>query len=225
MRMTPSFYFDNLADEDIKKTYDGLSNLGKSKISIWDIICIDKKIENLYLKLFSFYFLEDVVQDKNCFKIIKKSITSDNAENDKAIGVIYEKNFNDIMCIIRKISYIKDGFNKAETKPKKYKSAHAKYIHEKLEAARLKDKKVENPKLAKDLSIENLISVVSNNHPSLTPITIYDLTIYQLYDSFERIRDRVAQNISDKAITMSMLFGGDNKKHNYNAWFENKFDT
>ncbi len=70
-----------------------------------------------------------------------------------------------------------------ETKTKSYSSDKAKKIAEKLELEKKKIKPVKN-----GLSFGGIISGIAAKHPSINLFNIWGLTVYQLYDQFNRLQ-------------------------------------
>ena len=87
----------------------------------------------------------------------------------------------------------------------------------------LKEKKQEKKKnkLDKNMTIPNIISALSNKHPSLNYTNIWDLTIFQLLDSFNRIQ---ANSVYEIDSTRVSVWGDEKKTFDASLWYKNEYD-
>ena len=69
----------------------------------------------------------------------------------------------------------------------------------------------------KDLALGNIISVVANKHPSINILNIWELTIYQLWDTFNRLSNN---NIYDISALSVAVWGDEKKQFNISDWFK-----
>jgi hypothetical protein len=100
----------------------------------------------------------------------------------------------------------------------KFKNKMAKEMYLKMREAERKNKKSKaaNP----DLQLENIISAVSNRHPSINPLNVHDLTIYQLLDSFNRLMANAIYEIDSTRVS---VWGDEKKTFNASLWYKNHF--
>lgn len=85
-----------------------------------------------------------------------------------------------------------------------------------------KKKAQENKKADINLSIPNIISSVSNMHPSINYLNIWDLTIFQLLDAFNRLQANVMYNID---CTRVSVWGDEKKTFDVSLWYKNNYDN
>ena len=223
LKLTPKKYYEDILGESENPSLKESQISQEKETTMWNIILADENIRSVYLKILNFYFLEYVVFDDGikCFVTLKKEYVEGEMSEDDIVGIINENIFTDVLSVIQQLCYISQE-DEEEEQELKFKNKKAKKRYEKIQNAKKENLKKENLKNALNYSVENIISVVSNNHPSLNPITIYDLTIFQLYDSFNRIRDNKFQNMRTRSIS---IWGDQDNKFDYNEWFKNIYDN
>jgi hypothetical protein len=101
----------------------------------------------------------------------------------------------------------------------KFKNSAARKIYEKLLSAQKKEKKRKKADI--NLSLPNIISAVSNCHPTINPINVWDLTLFQLFDTFNRMR---ANKIYDIDSTRVSVWGDEKKTFDIALWYKNEYD-
>ncbi len=75
-------------------------------------------------------------------------------------------------------------------------------------------------KVDPSFSLWNIIGAVTSRHPSLNLTNIWQLTVYQLYDQFARVRDQVAFDVYS---TRWAVWGKD--KLDQSLWFKQERDN
>lgn len=101
----------------------------------------------------------------------------------------------------------------------KFKNSAARKIYEKLLSAQKKEKKRRKADI--NLSLPNIISAVSNCHPTINPINVWDLTLFQLFDTFNRMR---ANKIYEIDSTRVSVWGDEKKTFDIALWYKNEYD-
>ena len=69
------------------------------------------------------------------------------------------------------------------------------------------------------MELGNIISAVANFHPSLNEYNIWNLTVYQLWDSFYKL---INNNIYTIQSTSVAVWGDKDKQFNINEWYKTK---
>ena len=72
-----------------------------------------------------------------------------------------------------------------------------------------------------NLSIPNIISAVASKHPSLNLTSIWDLTIFQLLDSFSRLQANTVYEIDSTRVS---VWGDEKKTFDPALWYKNIYD-
>ena len=72
-----------------------------------------------------------------------------------------------------------------------------------------------------NLSIPNIISSVAAKSASLNINSIWDITLFQLYDQFNRLQNNDAYSINSMRVA---AWGDEKKTFDYALWYKNMFD-
>ena len=195
-KMTPELWFTKIKGEDGKSFWCSLSEEERSKIALYDIMLSDKSLIDVYLAIFNFFFVEPVVFYDDNFLILDHTIEDlSGLTSDDIYGIICKESFIQVLEVIQRICC----------------------IYEKM----LKAKQAEKKKSDDNMTLPNIISAVSNRHPSITPITVWELTIFQLLDSFERLRDNAFYEIEKTRVS---VWGDEKKTFDAALWYKNNYD-
>lgn len=206
--MTPKIYFETIKQEDI---FERLSDEQKHSLNIFDLIIMNNNMRSLLESALNFFlvYVPKCDQQNNLIYLY-----SDEKSYDP-VGVISSETWNSVCDLILQRNYIK---SKKEDLSK-IKSKKALAIMKKLQAGR--EKKEKNNKSKKNTDIGNIISSVANKSLSLNIINIWDITIYQLWDSFYRNCNNNVYNIQSMS---AAVYGNETKQFDINSWFK-KLDT
>lgn len=218
-------YFANYSDDEkqyiltFKEEYDKLSFEEKSQIPFFLIIVIDKMIRQTVLDALNFFFVEKVEYDEqnHIFLLYKDQavISEDNSNEDEKekvnipSGIITADIYSDVTDIIlQRVNQNK----KDDDKPIKIKNKIAEKLYNKIKKEKEKRKKT----FDKKLEIGNIISSLAARSNNLNINNIWDLTIYQLYDQFNR--QRVNESFDMQCHSVS-VWGDSSKKFDGTLWF------
>ncbi len=236
-------YFQTYTDEQkeivyqVKNEYELMSQEQKKEINFFNIMVFDTMLVNMFCNMFNFFFVEDVAfdEDSKCFitriknsEITRKKVgvinylrglfstrlknTDKPVEAYKTVGIIHVLNYIDISDIIlQRLNMTRSS--KLHAKEKVKNKAAAKIL-EKLRMA----KNNSNSKQDKKLELPNIISSLSSHSKSINILNIWDLTVYQLYDQFKRIRLDDSYNISSLSVA---AWGDSEGKFDNTIWFSN----
>lgn len=172
---------------------------------IFEMLAANEPYAALLQKALNFFFRETVTYAPGYQGF---SVQSDN----RLIGLVTKENYPEVCDVIRQRNHIeipqKEDLSKV-------KSKKAMEIVKKLQAGRKEKSTHTQPNL--NMELGNIISAVANKSLSLNPLNIWDLTIYQLWDSFARISNN---NIYDMQLLSTAVWG--DKDHHFDAamWFK-----
>lgn len=223
LKLTPETYYTQLKGEEGQKYWNALLDDEKLDIELYDVVLKEKDLRNRYVDIFNFFFLEEVkFHNESVFILIDPDIKKNDEDalyaDDKVLGVIHRKIFNEVLNAIQQICCIADKEENVEEL--KFKNNYAKKLYLKMQKAAQKER--ERKKVDKNFSLPNLISAVSNMHTSINPINVWELTVYQLMDAFNRLQRNAIYDIDANRVS----FWGDEKKtFNPALWYKNEFDT
>lgn len=210
--LTPQEYYKNT--EENADYYSALSDEEKKDLTMFCAIEHDKNLQELYISLFRLFFIEPVTYMKNVFVILEEK---DQKASIK--GVITEDIFSDVLNIIKQIcgmSADEDALLKDASRMK-FKNKKAKKLYEKMLKSEEKKKKESNI----NYSIPNIISAVCSCHPSINYTNVYQLTVYQLLDTFERLKTDSAFHIYRTSVA---VWGNEKNWFDPELWYKNEYD-
>ena len=138
--------------------------------------------------------------------------------------MITKENFKDALEVIQQVCHIYDGDKVDDEKNNKYKNKLAEKLLKRMKQGAREQEERSRKKgkgQNKNMQIENIISAVSNRHPTLSPLTIWDTTIFILLDSFERLQ----VNEDYEMIKHQVCVWGDEKKNfKRDLWYQNNYN-
>ena len=221
LKMTPKIYYTKFKGDDGNKFWNDLSDEHKKDINMFSVVLEDESLQNLYLDIFNFFFVERVYFKDGIFVILKDGYEmTDELSLDDICGAIFEDNFSQVLYILQQVCCIDSDEDRDETPPK-FKNKLAEKMYEKMKNAEREQKEQESKKNAVDMCIPNIISKVSNNHPSINPINVWGLTLFQLLDSFRCIQFTKAYGINS---IRCAVWGDEENKFDAALWYHNQYD-
>lgn len=223
LKITPELYYTKLYGEKGKKYWNELSFDKQNALTLFDIIKIDNRLQNTYLKILNFFFEETVIYIDGFFFLLRKDIDNniniEEIQKEDVRGLIREDNFLQILDLIQQTCCIRD--KQIDEENLKFKTAKAKKMYEKMLKARKEADEAKSKIHNVNLSLANIISAVSNKHPTVSPINVWELTVFQLYDSFKRLQINEMHNINCMRVS---TWGDEKKTFDASLWYKNNFD-
>lgn len=137
----------------------------------------------------------------------KKHIVTKTKEHE--VGKIHKQIWDELCDVILQWNNIKKN---KEEKKLKFKSKLAQEVWE------LTHPKEKQEKQNKDMELANIISSVAAKDESLNMINIWDLTVYQLYDQFQRLQGNTYFSIQSMSVA---AYGDEKNKFDGGAWYKN----
>ena len=193
----------------LKSEYDSLSEEGKKNITFFNFLVNDDVLKLRVVDALNFFIVENVVfnEEHNMFVTYDKKLDDD--DSSKIIGTIYSQNYADVIDIILQRLNIKN--DKANEEKLKVKNKIAEKLLAKMKKASSQQKKQSDKKM----TLANLISALSSHHENLNIVNIWDITVYQLYDQFNRTRLNDSYNILSTGVS---VFGDKENKFDEMMW-------
>lgn len=170
------------------------------KLNIFTVLVSGEGYRELLHKALSFFIIEPIVFDKNemCFVAGESRIDA--------------QNYDELRRILLKLCRIESD---DIIKPK-FKSERSRSIFEKIQKGR-KQMQAAKAKAGNDAyALPNVISALSAKHPSINLFNIWDLTISQVYDQFNRTYVNAQTDIIGYRWA---AWGKDN--FDFTTWFKN----
>lgn len=227
-KLTPELFYTKMDDAEGLEIWESFSDQQKEEITLFNVVKSNNDLLQDYLNLFNVFFEENVIFAEGFFVWLDKAydpslFTDDNSDSIESleksiVGVISNSEmFNQVLQAIQQICCAyEDTDDEAEVK---FKNSIAEKLYKKMKQAEKKRKQDE--KESKDYSIPNIISAVSNNHPTISPINVYQLTVFQLIDAFRRRQTTFTNDMN--ALSVS-VWGDKDHKYNANVWFLNEYE-
>jgi len=230
MKITPEEYYTQiLKPNGGEKIWDSLTLQQKVEMTMYDLLIQDKEIRSVYLDIFSFFFLEEIVFVDDLFIILKDESERPEKEDDGELsaddicGVISKDNFNDILELLQQVCHIYDADKSQEEAKAKYKNKLADTLMKKMKKGQEEQKKREAKRSGnKDMTLSNIISSVANKHPTLSPLNIWDITVFILLDSFDRIQTNEDYDMLKRSVS---VWGDEKKIFKREYWHKNLYET
>lgn len=219
LKLSPETYYTKLRKENDGEAYWGsLTEEEQDKITIYNIIEEDDKIRSTYVEIFNFFFVETVIYQEGFFILLKDEVANpEKIKREQVRGAIAKDNFPQVMSLLQQICCI---YNEEESlDDMKFKNNLARKLMEKMLKAKKKEQETKKSDL--NLTIPNIISSLANKHPSLNYVNIWDLTIFQLLDAFNRTQ---ANSMYDIDSTRVSVWGDEKKTFDVSLWYKNNYD-
>lgn len=219
LKLSPETYYTKLRKENDGEAYwCSLTEEEQDKITIYNIIEEDDKIRSTYVEIFNFFFVETVIYQEGFFILLKDEVANpEKIKREQVRGAIAKDNFPQVMSLLQQICCI---YNEEESlDDMKFKNNLARKLMEKMLKAKKKEQETKKSDL--NLTIPNIISSLANKHPSLNYVNIWDLTIFQLLDAFNRTQ---ANSMYDIDSTRVSVWGDEKKTFDVSLWYKNNYD-
>lgn len=205
LRVSPRKYYEEFASEDNKKYWEPLREDIKKTITLYELSLVDKELQDSITEMLNFFFYETVVFVNNVYLLRNQA--------GDVVGMVDQSSYPMVIDLIQQICCIGENNNYDEAK---VKNNLAKMLLERMLKVQIKEKKSDI-----NITIPNIISAVATKHPSLNYSNIWNLTIFQLLDSFKRIQ---ANSVFDISSTRVSVWGDEENKFDPAMWYKNEYD-
>lgn len=185
-------------------TYSKMTEEEINNFSMLQLIEKDYNLQIIFTEIMNFFFMEKVVYKDGIFVVI-----SNNGEKEEIKAIVSESNFDEIIDLFLQVCGSKKQ-EKEETKIK-FKNELAEKIFNKIQTNTKQEKQDSK------LTIPNIISAVANRHPSLNILTVWELTLLQLFDSFARIQYNTLFDIDSVRVS---VWGDEDNKFKSDLWYK-----
>lgn len=172
--------------------FRGAEKLENEKLNAFDVSTLLTQTRELCQAVLSFFIVENISWDQSKRSFI---ITTEYQEREVVVGVINRKNYDDVRKQILKLNFI--GLNDSD-EPIQHSSEESKALWERVQKHLEEQSKKAPSKDKPEYHLCNIISKLCAVHPSYNLLNIYDLTVFQLYDSFFQIGYLRSANLSER---------------------------
>lgn len=167
-----------------REKYDTLSFEDQQRMTPLFFLTENPEFRRLFIEALDFFMAESPRFDP-----LTKTIFFIDDAGEKT-GVLDSGGFYSLSAIIRASACIEQE----DKPPKKFRNEATRKRYLQLQAGRKKLKKASQNN--SDLDLSNVISAVCARHPSYNLLNIWDMTIYQLYDTFARMNVNFQVDVS-----------------------------
>lgn len=214
--ITPYTFYTKFKGDEGVAYWNSLEEDEQSKMNMYDVLLNDEQLKNVYLEIFNFFFVETVIFQEDLFILLRDNVKEQIAPANIR-GVIHAGIFDSVLNILQQICCMDDETPEEDLK---FKNETAKKLYEKMQKAKKKQKSGKKSNI--NLSIPNIISAVSAKHQSLNYSNIWDLTIFQLIDTFDRLQVNAMYDIEARRVS---IWGDEKKTFNEELWYKNHYNS
>lgn len=185
--------------------YDALSGEEKSRLHMFDLLTMNEPSIRLLQNILNFFLKETVTysSENRCFLV----------QNDcETCGRITGDIYPQVCDLICQRNYTKRA---QEEDLSKIQNKKALEITRKLQQGR--SEKAKQAKSDVNMELGNIISAVANKSSSLNILSIWDLTVFQLWDCFSRLSNNNIYNIQSMSVA---AWGNKDNSFDAAAWFK-----
>lgn len=214
LNMSPARYCTEV-NPRFQDWYEALPPEQAGLLSMYDIAVSNEELAKLFTSIFQFFFAELVLYDKesDAFLLFPRTDVPQEEAAPAPCGRITKGVYSQVAALILKLNHID---SKEPVDLSKVKSEKGRKIYQRIQ--KLKEAHANSVKKNDDLEIGNIISAVCTRHHSINYTNVWDLTVYQLWDTFHRLQ---AENAYEINKTMVSVWGDKEKKFDFNSWFKN----
>lgn len=211
--MKPRTFYEMFIGKE-KDWWDSQSDDFKESQNITDLIPTTENSIRAYEEALDFFFIDKVKYSEEHNKYITYNGAVDENGDLIITGFIPHEVFKEVCGIIAQFNGIESDEVTEDSKPK-YKNKLAEKLMAKIKKGEEEKQKVR--KEDKRYALPNIISAVASRHSSLNYTNIYELTVTQLYDVFQRMRNN---SVLDMGRTSVAVWGDSDNKFDYDGWFK-----
>ncbi len=187
------------------ETYELLPEEEKEKITLFQLLTANPQSRELMQSSLNFFLEEDIQYAPSHHGFISKT-------DGKATGLITKDNYPELCSLICRRNCIKPA---QEEDLSKIKSKKALEIMKKIQKGRTE--KSNKKTIDNNMELGNIISAVANKSHSLNILTIWDLTVFQLWDCFSRLSNNSIYDIQSMSVA---AWGNKDNYFDATAWFK-----
>lgn len=190
--------------------YRGVNRLKNDLLNVFDVATLLPQTRELCRGVLSFFMVEDIVWEEASRRYV--AVTYDENKNPAVVGEINRDNFDDVRQMMLQFNFV--GLDKDDT-PVAHSNDKAKELWEKSQGFLKEQAKNEVKEDKPEYHLSNIISKICATHPSYNFLNVYDLTVFQLYDSFFQLGYMRSADLSERIFS---THGGD--KFKFEDWLK-----
>lgn len=216
LSLTPEKYFESMEKYGLKVDAETILKTTK-----FDLVQLDKDFAKTIESALNFFFVEKVFYDSENKIFVLINQDSEDSNSGTIVGIIGKENYNTIINFILQRLYISKDENEIDDLSK-IKSKRGKKIYEKILKGRKQMRQAKEKSGDNELTLPNIISSVAAFSNNTNYSQIWDLTIYQLFDMFDRLQLIDQYSIQSTQVS---VWGDKEKQFKIGLWNKNIYET
>ena len=183
-----------------------ISKLNKEIFNAFDVATLLTPTRETYRGVLSLFLVEDLIWDEEKHRYLSVSAEDPN----EVIGEINRDNFDEVRDLMLQFNFI--GLDKSDA-PIAHSNDKAKELWERAQIFLKKQSQNEAKANKPEYHLSNIISKTCAIHPSYNLLNIFNLTVFQLYDSFFQLGYLRSVDLNERIFSNH---GGE--KFNFEDW-------
>lgn len=202
-----------LTDDDVVEISKRFEAVGR-RPNIYDLVVQTPSLLNELIVALNFFIVEDIAYSKDKYSFCTYIIGED--DEVKPVSYFGYDNYDEIVDIINQRHSISRPSSEDKIENQIFKNARARQLWLKMNDPKVKALKKKQSEKKYDLA--NVISSLSAKSKTISILNVWDLTVYNVYDQFERERTNAVDSMNARSVS---IWGDGDKKYNYEQWYEN----
>lgn len=199
---------ERLLKYDQLMKYKGADKLNRPQLNAFDVATLIKQTREFCRGVLSFFMAEDLVWDETG----RRYIVMTPGEVPETVGEINRDNFEDVRRVMLQFNFV--GLDKDDV-PVSHSTNEAKELWERAQEFLKEQSETEVKEDKSEYNLGNIVSKMCAVHPSYNLLNVYELTVFQLYDSFFQLGYMRSANLSERIFS---THGGD--KFKFEDWLK-----
>lgn len=217
-----AFQYCTQVNPKYKQWYETLGDDAVIELTMYALATQLPELSMIYSYIFNFFFVENVIYDKASesflvFKVNDSGVENGDLteENITKVGYITGDVFSEICDILLQIAHSDSSDRTDFSKIKSEKSR--KFMLELMRRKQAAKEASGAKKSDENMAIGNVVSAVCAKSQTLGYHNIWDITIYQLWDSFNRLVINDHYEINKTSIS---VWGDEKKQFDPSTWYK-----
>ena len=201
---------EHLLKYDQLMQYRGAHRLNRKCFNAFDVATLLTQTRELCRVVLSFFMLEDLVWDEAHRRYL---VVAKDSDEPNVIGEVNRDNFDEVRCLMLQLNFV--GLDKDNSVVTVHTSDKAKELWEKTQEYLKQQAETSKHNNELEYHIGNIVSKICSIHPSYNLLNIFNLTVFQLYDTFFQTGYMRSADLSERIFSSH---GGD--KFRFEDWLK-----
>lgn len=211
------YKFTEQSTEDIVEISKAFERIGK-KPNIYDLISITPTLLNELIVALNFFIVEEVAFDTSTKELCIMAVDDDgDIVPYKRFGA---ETYYELIDVINQRHAVARPSQDDKIENQVFKNARAREIWVKTHNPEVK--KLRDAANINKYNLGNIVSALTAKSKTISIINVWDVSVFNIYDQFDRIRVNAVDEINARAVS---IWGDSDKKYNYESWYENRKES